>query len=100
MNTYIPSRINDLLVFGPNCMTPEEIKERTAVLIEHYYTFIFSAIVSRKADKPFWEYHKKRLEGFGYPFSWAKMIGIVSSRFFSLVSHPRETAQKILRGAV
>jgi glycosyltransferase involved in cell wall biosynthesis len=98
LNAYAPARLNELLEYGPNCLSQGEIDKRRQELLSDYYAFLATKVFQR-TDKAFWSYHKRRLGESGYPFSSVKLAKAVSAKLLDLFLNPKQTAEKVLKRA-
>jgi glycosyltransferase involved in cell wall biosynthesis len=96
LNSYASSRIRDLIEYGPNCLSTEELNKRLEESLDYYYTFL-GASVFHFRDKTFWNYHKKRLKELGHPLSYVRLAKEISVKLFDLLLNPKQTAEKVLR---
>lgn len=96
LNTYASSRLGDLIEYGPNYLTKEELDRRLADLLAEYYRFLgISAVHFR--ERAFWDYHKRRLSELGHPLALARLTKALCLKLLDLALNPKQTAEKILR---
>ena len=71
---------------GPTLFDGEEYKKVLEMRFRRYYRFLGkNLLLGRK--KEFWDYHRKGLEGIGYPFSKTKLArGLFSELLFMLLN--------------
>ncbi len=98
LNSYEPSRLNDLVEYGPIYLTPEELKKRKKESLASYYKFLGVSVLHFR-EKAFWDYHKRRLRECGHPLSWIRLAGAVVAKGMDLALNPKQTAEKLLRSA-
>jgi glycosyltransferase involved in cell wall biosynthesis len=96
INAYLPSKINDLLVYGSSFMSQLEAQNRLNDLLEDYYRFLAVAAVNLKGGK-FWAYHKDRLREFGYPLNGLRLCKAVSLKLLDLLFNPKTTIEILLK---
>ena len=96
MNAYLPSKINDLLVYGSSCMSQLEAERRLKELLDEYYRILAVSAVNLRGGK-FWTYHKERLREFGHPFSGLKLCKAISLKLIDLLLNPKRTVEILLR---
>lgn len=102
LNTYVSSDLRDLLEYGRNYLTAEEIDRRLKEIIGNYYRFLAGSVFRRR-DKAFWNYHKKRLDDLGHPFSNITLTKAVCVTLLDLklldllLLNPKQMVGKILR---
>lgn len=95
LNSYESSRLSDLLQYGPNYLTPEELSARTREILENYYWFLGVSVFHWR-DKKFWNYHKERLGEFGYPLSYLRVAKAAGRKFLDLLFNPKQSFEKML----
>jgi len=96
LNAYLPSKINDLLVYGSSFMSQLEADKRLKDLLEEYYRLLAVGAVNLKG-REFWAYHKGRLREFGYPLSGFRLCKAVSLKLVDLLFNPKNTVEIVLR---
>jgi glycosyltransferase involved in cell wall biosynthesis len=95
LNAYEPSRLSDLLKYGPNCLTAVEIDKRGREIVGTYYDFLATRYL-HGTDGAFWDYHKKRLADSGHSFSRIRLAKAVCIKLLDLVFNPKQTVEKLL----
>jgi len=95
-NAYLSALMSDLITYGSNYLTEDEVKRRTSVLLEDYYAFLAVGVVNFR-DKEFWQYHKRRLGELGFKFDRLKLAKALTLKFSDLLFNPKATADKILK---
>jgi len=96
LNAYLPSKINDLLVYGSSFMSRPEAEQRLKDLLKEYYRFLAIGAVNFEGGE-FWAYHKGRLREFGYPLNSVKLGKAVSLKALDLLLNPKNTIEILLR---
>lgn len=96
LNAYEPSRLSDLLTYGPSCLTADEIEERRKEIVKTYYSFLATASL-RGADGTFWKYHKKRFSDVGQPYSRLRFGTALAAKLLDLALNPKHTVEAIFR---
>ena len=96
LNAYAPSRLGDLLKYGPTWLTATEIANRREEIIGDYYRFL-AARVFHRPDKAFWTYHKKRFAECGQPFSRIRLATAVCAKVADLLLNPKQALEKLLK---
>lgn len=94
-NTYIPSKISDLLIYGQFYLTDQEIKSRLSELLEEYYDFIASLIFNFKSHELV-QFHKKQLIELGFPLDYFKLIRTLSFKLIDLFLNPKSSIEKMM----
>lgn len=96
MNAYLPSKIGDLLNYGPIYLSQEELEKRLGELMDEYYAFLGIAAANFR-EKKFWSYHKRRLQELGHPLKKTKLAGAVTIKYLDLILNPKMTLERIAR---
>jgi glycosyltransferase involved in cell wall biosynthesis len=96
LNAYLPSKFNDLLVYGSSCMSQLEVEKRRKELLEEYYRFLAVGAVNLRGGE-FWSYHKGRLREFGYPLNGLRLGKAVSLKLLDLLLNPKNTVEILFR---
>jgi hypothetical protein len=96
LNAYLPSKINDLLVYGSSFMSRPEAEQRLKDLLKEYYRFLAVGAVNFKGGE-FWAYHKGRLREFGYPLNSLRLGKAVSLKVLDLLLNPMNTIEILVR---
>jgi len=73
LGTLIHSAMNDLLVYGHNFLSPEELEKSKASVMNWYYSWLARRIYERRVDKEFWSLQKSRLREMGITLSRARL---------------------------
>jgi glycosyltransferase involved in cell wall biosynthesis len=94
MNAYLPSKIGDLLTYGPTYLMQEEIDQRLRELMKEYYSFLAVAAVNFR-DSKFWKYHNRRLSELGHPLQKLKLANAVALKWLDLLLNPKHTAERL-----
>lgn len=95
-NSYISSRLSDVIVYGPWFLTEAEIHARIEKILDDYYEFLGVSAVNFR-DKEFWAYHKKRLAECGHPLSRLRFAKGVCVKLADLLLNPKSTVEKMVR---
>ena len=96
LNSYDPSLLNDLVIYGPSCLTPEELKNRVEEVLDRYYRFL-SVSVFHFRDKEFWTYHKRRMLDCGHSLSYFKLASALFGKCLDLILNPKASIEKLAR---
>jgi glycosyltransferase involved in cell wall biosynthesis len=96
LNAYLPSKINDLLVYGSSFMSRPEAEKRLKELLVEYYRLLAVGAVNFKGGE-FWAYHKGRLREFGYPLNSLRLGKAVSLKVLDLLLNPMNTIKILAR---
>lgn len=96
LKTYIAGRFRHLVKFGPSCMEPAEYEDRVQQALSHYYRFLAKSLVSPGAREVL-AYHRSALAEIGYPFSWTRLLAVVTPYWGYALRHPTEAVRLLLR---
>ena len=94
-NTYLPGNLYELLTFGPNCLTDEELQRKLREHIAQYYEYLGQQIYRRRGSD-FWRFHRKKMAELGYPLSSWRLVVAGTSYVLDLALNPKSTVQKVL----
>ena len=96
LNTYVSSRLGDLVHYGSVYLTPAEFNQRLEEVLDEYYGFLGVSVFHNR-DKAFWDYHKRRLAELGHPLSEVRLASAGLGKFMDLLLNPKQTVEKMLR---
>lgn len=96
VNSYPSSRLSDLVAYGPNYLTPEELEARLEEVLHKYYTFLAVAVLKKRGDE-FWNYHRRRFQECGRVLSRMRLAKAVSAKLFDLMLNPKQTIEKMMK---
>jgi hypothetical protein len=96
LKTYIAGRFRHLVKFGPSCMEPAEYQDRVQQALSHYYRFLAKSLVSPGAREVL-AYHRSALAEIGYPFSWKRLLAVVTPYWGYALRHPSEALRLVMR---
>ena len=97
-NAYLPSKLGDVLTYGPFYLTPEELQTRLKELLDEYYSFLGTSVVNFRS-KAFWEFHRRRLREMGHPLSSVRLGWATIKKLADLALNPKMTVERALRRA-
>ena len=95
MNTSVGGRLYEVVEFGADFLTPQEVAVCRDRLIDEYYNYLAVSIVQGRRERAFWDMHKKKLAQAGVQFSRFRVATSILKRIFRAISHPRETIEKL-----
>jgi glycosyltransferase involved in cell wall biosynthesis len=98
LNAYLSSRLGDLIRYGPQYLTSDELRSCVNLSLKQYYDFLAIAAVNFR-ERNFWKYHKRRLRELGYPLDMAKLAVALSMKVCDLLLNPKATVERLLRRA-
>jgi glycosyltransferase involved in cell wall biosynthesis len=89
-NTLIASKLNDLVIYGPDSLTVGELKVCMDRLVREYYDYLGGAVLGGR-DPEFWAYHKKRIEEAGVGFKRMRLARAAAKRLLRAILDPIDT---------
>ncbi|MGH9163287.1 MAG: glycosyltransferase family 2 protein [Vicinamibacteraceae bacterium] len=95
---YWPSRLDDLVRYGPAYLTEGELKRCLETHLTRYYAFL-ARLALEVRDKEVFAFHRDKLRELGYPLSRARLAGAVASRLSDLVLNPKQSLSGAWRRA-
>jgi hypothetical protein len=95
LNSYTPSRISDLIEYGPHYLKPDELKHRIDDQMNEYYLSLTAGVLSFR-DQKFWSYHRARLEQLGYPLDKVRLSKTMAGKILDLSLNPKHAIEKFL----
>jgi glycosyltransferase involved in cell wall biosynthesis len=96
LNSYKSSHLRDVVTYGPNYLTPEELNKVTHENLTDYYDFLATSVLHSR-DKAFWTFHKQKLAELGHPLSYIRLAEAVSLKVLDLLLNPKRTAENVIR---
>jgi glycosyltransferase involved in cell wall biosynthesis len=93
INRYAPAYLNDLIQYGPFCLTKEEFEEKLKEVLNGYHRFLAMNMI-RFRGKEFWDYHKSRLEELGYPVKLFELLRALVIRGLRELLNPEQAVRK------
>jgi glycosyltransferase involved in cell wall biosynthesis len=96
LNAYLPSLISDCVTYGHLYLTQRELEFRVKELLEGYYRFLAFSLFKFRGRK-FWDYHRERLRGLGFPFDMFRLGKSVLVRCIDLVFNPKKYGRSITK---
>lgn len=95
--TVRAGRLHDLVAYGREFFTQEELDRCIAEILSEYYNFLAVSFMRGRRDPKFWQYHKTKLsETVG--FSRMRLARAIAARIGRMLLNPYETVEK-LRGS-
>lgn len=86
--------IEELLHFGAEYLTAEELDRVLGKKTRAYYRFLAQSVIELKG-RAFWDYHRKKTRELGIPIRYSKLGGYVSLRLLDLLLNPKRTVQSL-----
>lgn len=93
-NTYVGSRLYEIVEYGPDFLSPREYRSCRAKLMNEYYNYLAVSLLKGSRDAEFWSYHKQKLAEAGFNFHGRLSIAILV-RCLRAVTHLPETFEKL-----
>jgi glycosyltransferase involved in cell wall biosynthesis len=97
MNRYAPSYLNDVLQYGPSCLTTEEFERVRNGTLAGYHRYLAVTLLVGSGGKEFWDYHKGRLKELGYPLRARTLLKAAAFAILRGFLHPDQAARKLAR---
>jgi len=101
-NTYLPSRLYELVTYGGRYLTESERQRRLRENLRDYYGYLATQIYQRRG-RQFWGFHRAKLAGVGLPLSRARLAAHGALYTLELLLNPlatsRRLAARLARGA-
>jgi glycosyltransferase involved in cell wall biosynthesis len=94
-NTFVGGRLYDVTKYGPDYLTPRELRSRRAELVKDYYNYLAISLMMGRRDSEFWTYHRQKLADAGVKFSRGLLFLALLARCVRAVTHPKETLEKL-----
>lgn len=98
MNALLAARLYELVRYGPDFLTPEELQHCVDDRLAEYYNFLAVSLIRGRWDAKFWDFHKSRLSQCGLPLNRLRLAGAVITRFLRAGLQPTTTIEKLRRG--
>ncbi len=95
MNAYLSSKINDCQVYGASFMNPQEVETCVRELLDEYYRFLASAIVTGRWSRTFWGYHSRRLRELGHPLQKTRLARAVVVKLVGALGNPSRSIARL-----
>ena len=90
ISTHQPSLLQDLIEYGPVYLSRNELKTRIKKIIYDYYAIIAEGVFHFQ-NKEFVDYHKKRLQEFGYSFFNILLVRHMAFKIIDILFNPLKT---------
>jgi glycosyltransferase involved in cell wall biosynthesis len=94
VNTYMPTRLYELVKYGPRYLTAEEQERRLRESLGRYYRYLASQLYQRKGAE-FWSFHRAKLAEVGHPWSRLRMARAVVAYHLDLLLNPLATFRRL-----
>jgi len=95
INTSIGCRLYDLVTYGPDFLTSEEVRICRRHLLAEYYNYLAVSVLQGRRGQDFWDMHKRKLAESGVQFRRARLAGAVLRRIGRAAFNPQETVSKL-----
>jgi glycosyltransferase involved in cell wall biosynthesis len=95
MQTYLPSRLLELVKYGPKYLTAVELNSRIRQHLNDYYYYLGKQIYNRRG-REFWNYHKNQLAGLGHPMKARRLARAATSYALEFVN-PKSMVKGVVR---
>jgi len=88
--------LGDFCQFGPKYLSRTERKQRSARLLDDYYSSLVPALLDQPTNKEFWQQQRTELQAMGLKFSRTRLLKVVFSRGRRLLLKPIVALRKIM----
>jgi hypothetical protein len=96
LNTHIVGNLAILLKYGPEFLTPQEMKTRSYEAIQNYYAFLGQRAPALPGPE-FWQYHRQAAARLGIPLGYRHLLPYMLSECWRLMWQPLGTARALKR---
>jgi len=95
-NSNLLMIVEELVHFGPDYLTEDELATRTREATRDYYRFLARAVFEFR-DRKFWDTHRARLEKLGQPLNYRILLPLVVERVLDMLLNPKRTIENIYK---
>ena len=99
LNRYSSAYLNDVIQYGPSCLSQEELKQLVGRVLKDYHRFLAVKWLTGSRDKDFWAYHERRLQELGYPLKRSALLRAAVAKAFREILSPGEALRKLRKRA-
>jgi glycosyltransferase involved in cell wall biosynthesis len=96
LNTYLPNKMAELVVYGPKYLSEEELERRIRAQLDEYYRYLGRRAFKRPGAK-FWNYHREKLTALGHPMSRRRVAGNALRYALDLALNPKRSLGRLFR---
>jgi glycosyltransferase involved in cell wall biosynthesis len=96
LNTHTPGLLHLLVRHGAKYLTPEELKARIEEVLHDYYQLLGADLLKGR-DQEFWQFHRRKLEELGYPFSKTRVVLGAVSVAADLLLNPKASIERAVQ---
>jgi glycosyltransferase involved in cell wall biosynthesis len=96
LNRYASAYLNDLIQYGPDCLTAAQLKRRLKEEIDDYDRFL-AVNISRWRDKAFWGYHTSRRLELGAPIQPTRLLMAGAGQVLRQLLNPERAVRTLTR---
>jgi glycosyltransferase involved in cell wall biosynthesis len=100
LNTFVGSRLYEIVKYGPDFLNPREFVSCRAKLVNEYHKFLAASLLPGGRDAEFWSFHKQKLAEVGVKLSYGRLSVAVLARCLWAVTHLPETFEKVRHGTI
>lgn len=94
LRTDLPTRLYELVTYGPKYLDPDELKREIDEHIRGYY-FVLGREALLRRDSEFWDLHRSKLASLGYPMSTRRIATGALRYLADLALNPGLTLKKL-----
>ena len=91
-NTYAPSLLYLLLMYGAKYLSEEERSKRIDEVLRQYYRYLAKQFYRRR-EPEFWRYHRMKLSELGYPLRRWRLTGAIAAVAADMLLNPKYTLE-------
>ena len=95
LNTYLSSRLFELVTYGPRYLDEEERERRLRENIRNYYRYLATQLYKSR-DRQFWTFHKAKLAEVGLPLSRIRLAAYAALHGLDLLLNPLTTSRRLV----
>jgi glycosyltransferase involved in cell wall biosynthesis len=95
LNRYLSQTLNDLQQYGSFYLSEGELRMALLETISDYNRFLALNYFFRSKDEDFWNYHRSRLEEFGYPLTGWVLFKAAARAAFRELANPGQAFGKL-----
>ena len=94
--TIYLATLGDVIRFGPKYLSPIELKQRIAGLLEEYYRALVPTLFTHTRNRKFWQQQRRELQEMGLKFSRTMLFRAVLFKGLRLVFNPSLGRKRLL----
>ncbi len=95
LRAFSLDRVLFLAEFGQIYLSHEEYGRRFSEVLDEYYSDVLASAFVKRYAKPFWDYHRTRLEKMGIGIDRRRLLRAVAGKMVDLLLNPKQTIEKM-----